>query len=275
MTHTNTPQPSFLDRDGGRIAFELTGDEGPLVVAIPGMGDLRSSYAALTQALAAAGYRVAAMDLRGHGDSDATFAAYDDEAAASDAIALIERLGGPAVLIGNSMGAGAAVIAAARRPELIDGLVLIGPYVRNPEIPWFANMMFRALMGGPWAGKAWLTYYPKLYPGRRDATFESHRAEIAESMKKPGHVDAFRRTTHTSHAPAAAAATGVRTPTLVVMGEKDPDFPDPGAEAHWVGQTLNGSVVLVPNSGHYPHAEFPEVTSPAVLAFLQSSVRDA
>ena len=93
--------------------------DGPLVICIPGMGDLRSTYRFLVPTLVAAGYRVATMDLRGHGESSCVFESYDDEALASDVIALAESLGGPAVLIGNSMGAGAAVIAAAARPDLV------------------------------------------------------------------------------------------------------------------------------------------------------------
>lgn len=69
------------------------------------------------------------MDLRGHGGSDATFGDYDDVAAATGSIALIEVLGGgPAVVVGNSMGAGAAAWAAAERPDLVAGLVLVGPF---------------------------------------------------------------------------------------------------------------------------------------------------
>jgi pimeloyl-ACP methyl ester carboxylesterase len=275
MSNLESSQPLFLPRADGRIAFQVTG-QGPLVVAIPGMGELRSGFAALTTALTATGYRVAAMDLRGHGDSDTTFGAYDDEAAASDAIALVEALGGPAVLVGNSMGAGAAVLAAAQRSDLVSGLVLLGPFVRNPPVSWFSAAMLRVLMGGPWAGRAWLAYYPKLYPTRRGPEFAAHRAAIAESLRRPGHVAAFRRTTRTSHQPAEAAAPGVRIPTLVVMGERDPDFTDPIAEARLVGRMLDGSVVTVPGAGHYPHAEFPEVTSPAVIDFLNATVhRDA
>ena len=114
MTTTTTTQ--YLDRGEGRIAYDVTGS-GPLVVAVPGMGDLRSTYRHLAPALVDAGFRVATMDLRGHGDSDTTFTAYDDPAAASDIIALIEHLGGPALVIGNSMGAAAAVIAAAENPR--------------------------------------------------------------------------------------------------------------------------------------------------------------
>ena len=61
----------FLERPAGRLAYELTGDPaGPLVVCCPGMGDLRTSYRALAQRLAADGARVASVDLRGHGQSD-------------------------------------------------------------------------------------------------------------------------------------------------------------------------------------------------------------
>ena len=106
----------YLQRAEGRVAYHVTG-EGPLVVCLPGMGELRSSYRHLEPLLVAEGFRVACLDLRGHGESDATFTAYDDEALASDALALVAELGGPAYLVGNSMGAGAAVLAAAQRPR--------------------------------------------------------------------------------------------------------------------------------------------------------------
>lgn len=276
MFNNASSRVRFLHRDDGRIAYRVTGaDDAPLVLAIPGMGELRSSFDALAAVLTDAGFRVAAMDLRGHGDSDTTFAAYDDEAAASDAIALVDHLGGPAVIVGNSMGAAAAVLAAAARNDLVSGLVLLGPFVRNPPASFLTTAALRVLMGGPWAGRAWLAYYPTLYPTRRGPEFDAHRAAIAESLKRPGHVAAFRRTTRSSHAAAEAAAPGVRVPTLVVMGERDPDFADPVAEARLVGRMLDGSVVTVPGAGHYPHAEFPEITSPAVVDFLARSIRRA
>src|SRR5690606_41800244 len=88
----------------GRVAYEVRGD-GPLVVTAPGMGDLRSADTALAEALVAGGFRVATLDRRGHGGSDAGFAELGDPATASDLIALIEELGGPAVVVGTSMAA--------------------------------------------------------------------------------------------------------------------------------------------------------------------------
>ncbi len=112
-----------------------------------------------------AGLRVATMDLRGHGDSDTTFTAYDDVAAGQDALALVAELGGPAVLIGNSMSAGAVVWAAAEQPDAVSGLVLIGPFVRNVPMNPMLNWAFKAAMSGPWARKVWVSYLPEAVTG--------------------------------------------------------------------------------------------------------------
>lgn len=258
----------YLDRPEGRIAYDVTGT-GPLVVCVPGMGELRSSFRATVPALVAAGFRVVTVDLRGHGDSDATFSAYDDLAAGSDVVALVEHLGGPAVLAGNSMGAGASVLAAAARPDLVAGLVLLGAFLRNPPTSALATAATRVLMGGPWAPRAWAAYLPSLYAGRRPEDFDAHRAAILASMRRPGHAAAFRRTTRTSHAPVEARLDDVRAPVLVVMGERDPDFADPAAEARWIAERLHGEVVLVPGSGHYPQVQDPDVVNPAVVAFAR------
>src|SRR6476661_8584907 len=139
---TASQQGAFLKLGEGRVAYDEAG-VGPLVVLVPGMGDLRSTYRFLAPALREAGYRVVCMDLRGHGDSDATFSSYGDEETAGDVAALIDLLGGPAVVVGNSMAAGSAVLVAAQRPELISGLVLVGPFVRNPTIGALQRVLFR------------------------------------------------------------------------------------------------------------------------------------
>jgi pimeloyl-ACP methyl ester carboxylesterase len=260
-------RPSYLQRPDGRIAFEVAG-AGPLVVCVPGMGDLRSVYRVLATRLVEAGYRVASMDLRGHGDSDTTFERYDDVAAGTDILALIEHHGGPAVVIGNSMGAGAAAWAAAEAPTAVSGLVLVGPFVRNPPISRFAQLAFRLLLLRPWGPAAWGAYLPRLYPGRRGPEFEAHRADIRASLRRPGRWKAFVATTHTSHAPVEARLGEVTAPTLVVMGARDPDFPDPRSEAELISERLGGRVVMVPGAGHYPQAEYPEVVVPEVERFL-------
>jgi pimeloyl-ACP methyl ester carboxylesterase len=258
---------SYLQRDGGRIAYEVHG-EGPLIVCVPGMGDLRQVYRFTVPALVAAGYRVAAMDLRGHGDSSDGFDRYDDVAAGADILALIEHLGGPAIVIGNSMGAGAAVWAAAEEPARISGLVLVGPFVRD-GVSALMTLLFRLALVKPWGPAVWNSYYPKFYPGRQPADRDAHLALIRESLRRGSHWRSFVRTTHTSHAAAEARLGAVTAPVLVVMGEKDPDWRDPVAEARFVASSLNADLILVPDAGHMPMAEYPEVVNPAVVDFVQ------
>jgi pimeloyl-ACP methyl ester carboxylesterase len=265
----------FLERPEGRLAYDLHGDDGPLVVSLPGMGDLRTTYRFLVPALVDAGYRVASLDLRGHGDSDATFTSYDDEAAASDALALIEELGGPAYLVGNSMGAGAAAIAAANRPDLVSGLVLLGAFVRDPRISPLTKVMTRVLMWPPWARQMWKAYLPRLYAGRKPDDFAAHRDRMIEAMRAPGKVKAFSRTMRTSHAPAEERLARVKAPALIVMGSVDPDFPDPKAEAEWIASRIDGEVVMIDDVGHYPQSQAPDVVNPAVVGFLRRLDADA
>jgi pimeloyl-ACP methyl ester carboxylesterase len=267
MNATQTPATLFVDRPEGRLGYDDQG-EGPLVVCVPGMGDPRSTFRYQVPPLLEAGYRVITLDLRGHGDSDTTFSSYDDEAAASDLIALLDRIGSPAVLVGNSMGAGSSVIAAAQRPDLVSGLVLIGPFVRNPPTSKALSLLFRVLTARPWARLVWKAYLPSLYAGRKPADFEAYRTELIQAMARPGYTAAFSKTTRTSHEPAEAAAPAVTAESLVVMGVSDPDFSDPVAEARWIHETLGSTVVTVDDAGHYPHAQQPEVVNAAVISFL-------
>ena len=57
------------------------------------------------------------------------------------------------------------------------------------------------------------------------------------------------------------------------MGELDPDFPDPRVEADWIAEALHAEVVMVPQAGHYPQSQSPQVTVDAVLRLVKA-VRD-
>ncbi len=267
---------SYLDRGEGRIAYEISGT-GPLVICLHGMGDLRSVYRFNVAALVEAGFRVATMDLRGHGDSDDSFGAFDDVAAGTDAIALIEHLAREersdgaerALVVGNSMGAGAAVWAAAQRPDLVAGLALMGPFVRNPAVNPLQLLMFRVLLARPWGPAAWRSYYPRYYPGRPPADLGEHIERIRTSMRRGRHWHSFVRTTRTDHTPARDRLSRVKAPVLVVMGTKDLDWPDPTAEARFVAESLGGELLLVADAGHYPMTEYPELVNPALVAFAK------
>lgn len=256
---------SYLDRGAGRIAYDVAGD-GPLVVCLHGMGDHRKLFGHLAPALVGAGFRVATMDLRGHGESDDGFDSYDDVAAATDALALVAHLGGPALLVGNSMGAGAAVWAAAENPAAVTGLVLTGPFVRQPKTNPVMDALTRLMLLRPWGPAAWQAYLRKAQPG---GDLDAYRKDLGAALGRGDHWRSFQRTTRTSHDPVEARLSEVRAPALVVMGEKDPDWPDPAAEARFVAETLHADLVMVPGAGHYTPAERPDLVNPAVIAFAE------
>ena len=135
----------------GTIGFDDTGGSGPLVIAVPGMGDLRSGYRYLTPYLTAAGYRVVTMDVRGHGASSSQWDKYSAHAIGQDVLALTAHLGqSRAILIGNSFSAGAALWAAHDAPEKVSQVVMIGPLLRHPPggIPWYIQAVLSLGLGG-------------------------------------------------------------------------------------------------------------------------------
>jgi pimeloyl-ACP methyl ester carboxylesterase len=111
---------------------------------------------------------------------------------------------------------------------------------------------------------------PKLYPGQRPEDFDDYRERVVASIRRPGYAKAFSLTTRTDHAPAEARLADVSAPALVVMGDQDPDFPDPKAEAEWIAQALDAEVVIVPDAGHYPQSQRPDITTDAIVRFLSS-----
>ena len=109
-----------------------------------------------------------------------------------------------------------------------------------------------------------------LTPGRRPADFGEYRDQVVAGLRRPGYAKAFPATTRTSHDPAEARLADVTAPALVVMGEQDPDFPDPQAEGDRIARALRAQVVMVPDAGHYPQSQRPGITAGAVLRFLES-----
>ncbi len=263
----------FLDRPDGRIAFDDRGS-GPVVVMVPGLGDVRAEYRFLAAKLVEAGYRAVTMDLRGHGRSSTGWPDHGCAAIGSDVVALVAHLdAGPAVLIGTSMGAGAVASAAAEAPEMTAALVLIGPFVRT--IPPKSRLkgilqkaMIRIALAGPWAPGVWGSYYVSLYPTAKPADLDDYRSALVKNLGEPGRLAALKAMLAAGRDDIEPRLSEVRAPTLVVMGSKDPDFADPAAEAETVARLLRGTVTMIEGAGHYPHAEMPETTASAVLAFL-------
>lgn len=252
----------------GTIAYDEVG-AGPLVVMLPGIGDLRQAYRFLAPRIAAAGYRVVTVDLRGHGGSSARWPTYDASAQAQDVLALLDHLdGGPAVIVGNSFAASVAVWAATERPAAVAGTVLIGPFVRAPEPNPILALAIHVLFRAPWKVRVWIWYHGTLFPTAKPADHAAYRAALRANLAEPGRFGAVQRVLFRQDDGTEARLAQVRAPTLVLMGSKDPDFRDPKAEASWIADRTNGEVAVVPDAGHYPHAEMPDVSAARILPFL-------
>jgi pimeloyl-ACP methyl ester carboxylesterase len=277
-------QTKYLDLKGGRIAYEVVGN-GLLVVLSPGMADTRSSYRFLAPLIAEAGYRVASVDLRGHGESSTGWDSNSHPDTAGDLIAVVRKLGGPAVIVGQSFSGGATTIAAATNPDLVSAIVEIDPFTRPPKYaigPFLRDSQHRR--GGLLLGrfmftgsvKTWSKYLNVAYPGRKPADWDTWLAALQTNLREPGRAKAAQSMMRSSATlkDAAAQLAKVRCPALVVMGTNDLDFPDPEAEAAALVGLLPdglGRYEMIENAGHYPHAEYPEQVAAAIIPFLQKS----
>lgn len=273
----------YLTIDGGTIAYDVRG-EGPLVVLSHGMGDSRAAYRFVAPQLVAAGYRVAAADLRGCGESSAEWPGYTRADIASDLIALIRHLGGPAVLVGHSISGGAATIAAAQAPDLVAGIVELAPFTRKQSIKLgdlrvkrFRRGMLR-LLGAGMLGNVnlWKSYLHVAYPGAKPADWAEELAHIDTMMRRPGRMRVMQRMGQSPPVDAGARLGDVRCPALIVEGTLDPDWADPRAEGAAIVAAMPagvGTLEMIEGAGHYPHAQFPGQVVALLLPFLARTVR--
>ena len=253
----------------GSLAYDDTGS-GPLVVCVPGLGDNRTTYRHLLPLLVAGGHRVVTLDPRGQGDSDAVWPDYSPEALGADLLDLLRHLdAGPALLVTNSYTGATAVWAAAQEPAAFSGLVLIAPFARVMPKP---NPVMRLAVAAVGRFRPlWVAYWSSLFKTRKPDDFPAARARLSRQLAEPGRMAAVRAMMGADVAVSAARFTEVRTPALVIMGTRDPDFPSPRDEADLIAQRLGGRVVMIDGAGHYPQAEYPAETATAILALSTGS----
>jgi pimeloyl-ACP methyl ester carboxylesterase len=260
-----------LQSADGTIAFDDQG-QGPLVLCLPAGGDLRSEYRFLTPQLVAAGYRVVTMDMRGQGETSARWPEYTDAALGGDMLALLRHLGAePAFIIGASKATGAALQASLQAPNLVRGLVLIGPFVAAPRSALLTNVMTGLIFFPLWGVAVFCAYFPRMYPKARPADFEEHLGRVRQMLKEPGRLRALRLLFSESSGATYARHSQVETPTLILMGSRDPDFTSPEQEAYTLASRLpHATAQIIAGAGHHLQVEEPEVVGHSILAFLRS-----
>jgi pimeloyl-ACP methyl ester carboxylesterase len=262
-------ETKFFERPEGTIAYDDSQGDGEVVLMWPGMGALRSEYRYLAPGLVEAGYRAVSADLRGHGESSVGWPEYTLPAVGRDILAFIDHLdAGPAHVVGTSFSPGAAVWAAVERPEAVRSLILIGAFVREAQLSVLQKLALAVLLSGPWKVPAWGMFYKTLYPTRQPDDFDEYIAQLQATLREPGRFAALKGLGSASRAESESRLSQVKVPVLVVMGTKDPDWPDPEAEARFMADALSAELLLVEGAGHYPQTEMPEQITPAVLDFL-------
>jgi pimeloyl-ACP methyl ester carboxylesterase len=275
----------YLNVDGGTIAYEVTG-AGPLVVLAHGMGDSREAYRFVAPRLVEAGYRVAAVDLRGCGESSVGWSSYTRTDIAGDLIAVTRHLGGPAVLVGHSISGGAATIAAAQAPSLYIGVVELAPFTRKQSIKLgdlrvkrFRQGMLRLLGAGVFGSvPLWRSYLDVAYPGVKPADWDARLDRIDKMMREPGRMAAMQKMGRSAPVDAGEQLPNVRCPVLVVQGTRDPDWADPRAEGSAIVAALPsglGRLEMIEGAGHYPHVQFPDQVVSLMLPFLRADAARA
>ncbi|HEY8986403.1 MAG TPA: alpha/beta fold hydrolase, partial [Streptomyces sp.] len=144
--------------NGARFHIAEVG-EGPLVLLVHGFPQFWWTWRHQLTALADAGFRAVALDLRGVGGSDRTPRGYDPANLALDITGVIRSLGEPdAALVGHDLGGYLAWTAAAMRPKLVRRLAVASmPHPRRWRSAMLADVKQTAASSHIWGlQRPWL-----------------------------------------------------------------------------------------------------------------------
>ncbi|MGW0578185.1 alpha/beta fold hydrolase [Streptomyces sp. NPDC002920] len=266
------PAMKYCPTDDGDLAYREAGTGDPVVLLHSGYVDHRV-FDAQIPALAAAGHRVVAADIRGHGASANASRPFRW---ADDLAGLLRHLdAGPAVLVGVSMGGLVVSDMLLEHPELVRGAVLAGASTGEfqDSDPWHKEIQAetgRALAAGDIEG--WLKAFLRYVPG-------PHRTLDDVDPDIPRRLSEMALHTVAKHAPGEKnwhvpvtdtwpRLPKVEVPVLTVNGALD--TADVLAAAQRLADTVrHGRSVLIEGTGHYPNMEKPEEFTAAVTDFLR------
>lgn len=283
----NTPQKLDWQWQGHTIKYSVTGTGQPLLL-VHGFGASIGHWRKNIPVLAAGGYRVFAIDLLGFGSSDKPPLNYSLElweGLLRDFWA--DRIQTPTIFIGNSIGALLSLMMAANHPDAALGAVLINSAGGLNHRPHELNLPLRLVMSA----------FTRLVSSRTVGTFlfnrirQKHRIRntltqiyrnpeaIADELVDLLYEPSCDRGAQQVFASILSAPPGpspkellpnVTLPLLVLWGESDPWTPVSGAKIYQqFSETLDIKIVPIPDAGHCPHDDRPEVVNPLILSWLE------
>ena len=244
----------------------------PTVVFVHGVLNDHSVWILQSRYFANHGWNVLALDLPGHCRSGGTPAMTVEEAA-DRVIQLLDAAGvSQAALVGHSFGSLIALEAAARSPDRVSRLVLVGtafPMQVSPALIEaslndtqkaldMVNVFSRstlapppsALGPGTWIFGASMALGKKVLASNKTVNL-FHSGFVACDSYRNGEV----------------AMEKVQCPTLFVLGEVDQMTP-PKAAMSLIAKARHGQVVML-NGGHHQMTETPEAMLKALVEFLK------
>ena len=288
-----------VSANGIRLHIAEAG-EGPLVVLLHGFPEFWWSWRHQLVALAEAGFRVAAVDLRGYGESDKTPRGYDLWTLAGDVAGLIRALGEPrAHVVGHDWGGLVGWTVAALHPRLVRSLaVLAAPHplavrsaiLRHPrgqglasaryalgfQLPRRPERSLRADDGArverimrAWSGPDWVGTEDFAEAARRNR--EAIRISTVAHCSLEYHRWALRSQFRAEGRRfAAAVARPAEMPVVALHGADDPCLLESTARLsrRWTAGPFAQHVL--PSTGHFPHQERPAETTELLLAALRA-----
>lgn len=257
---------------GARAVYAYTGTrlqrpDAPTVLFLHGAAQDHSVWGLQSRYFAHHGWNVLAVDLPGHGRSEG-MALSSVEGIASWLIDVMDAAGAQhAALVGHSMGALATLECAARHPERVTRIALLGPAVPmqvSDELLEAARTEEHAAyeMINGWSFGVRGTFGGNAWPGVWMAGNALRLLERCGPGVLATDLDACRQYTG-----GLAAAAAVRCPALVILGGRDLMAPARSASA--LLETLpRREVVRLEHSGHSLMAEEPDAVLDALRQFL-------
>lgn len=265
---------------GHRIAY-LDEGAGPTVLLIHGFGGSLWQWE-YQQAALAAGHRLITLDVLGSGLSDKPDLDYTPDELLVFLSAFMDAVGLPrASLVGNSMGGGLAMAMAVAHPERVDRLVLIGGLPDKVADKLTSRMVRRAIET---SAPVWLIELGNGLLGRGTTIQVLEEMVYDHSKLTPEVIDrSYRNRGRPGLIPPLMATARalpqweagfarrfgeIRQPTLVLWGQEDEVFPL--AVGRDLAAAIPGAAFeVIPQAGHIPQWERPDLVNPLLLRFLQ------